>query len=226
MRTFVGLLFLAIFVLILIPGDSIHATEQPYFPLISGMYSSYVQWSGSADVFYNVVGSEDYYGREAWAILRGYVHTFSSQYFEFYSIGADGDLLYHGRRSMNSNGVLFEQVLDPPLRVIDMPAAEGQSWTDTPTVSRYNDGILVEAEVYSYTGQIVALAAPVTVPAGEFVTLEVSGDWAFGTSEHYWFADGTGLIKYEDDSGLSLSLWGPVVAQESSSWGSVKALYR
>ena len=56
------------------------------------MYSPYIQWSNSADVFYNVVGSEEHYGQDVWAVLRGYDHTFTSRYFELYSIGADGDV--------------------------------------------------------------------------------------------------------------------------------------
>ena len=226
MRMGYGFFYLLIFAVGCTSCRSAAAADEPYFPLVPGMYSPYIQWSNSADVFYNVVGSEEHYGQDVWAVLRGYDHTFTSRYFELYSIGADGDVLYHGRRSTTVGGALFEQVYEPPLRILDMPAVAGRSWTDTPTVYSYSDGVLIETEEFSYVGHIVGTESPVTVPAGDFTALEVTGIWDFGRSTRYWFSRGTGLVRTEVSDGLILALWAPVVAEDARSWGSLKALYR
>ena len=204
---------------------SANANENSYFPLTAGMYSPYTNGFGPLDVFLNVLGVEDFYGRDAWVIMRGNPYGFEP-FYEVYSIAADGDVLYHGRRFTSGDGVLFEHVIVPPNRIIDMPVFGGKSWADSAKVYRYQDGALVEIEDgFTYSGQIVNTESPVDVPAGSFMALEVTGDWGGGATR-YWFAEETGIVQMEKPNGTIESLTGPVVADEQHSWGAVKALYR
>ncbi len=204
---------------------SANANENLYFPLTAGMYSPYTTGFAPLDLFLNVLGVEDYHGCNAWVIMRGNPYGFEP-YFEVYSIAADGDVLYHGRRFTSGEGVLFESVIVPPNRIIDMPVFAGKSWADNSAVYRYQDGVLVDhQEGFTYSGQIVNTESLVEVPAGTFMALEATGDWGDGVTR-YWFAEETGMVQVERPNGITESLAGPVVANEKHTWGAVKALYR
>lgn len=219
--------FLLVFLFNSASFSSLVASDNPYFPLVEGLYSPYTQWSGGVDVYYNVVGIEEFYGENVWVVLRGDTHGLSSSFYEFYSIAADGDVLHHGRRSTTTNGQVSDQVLEPPRRILEMPIVADQTWSDTIAIHRYLDGVLEETVGgYSYSGHIVAIDSPVSVPAGNYSALEVTGEWSGGATDRYWFAEDEGLLRFEGGTGLTLSLWGAVLSNESQTWGSLKALFR
>lgn len=224
MRVLQGILVFLCFVFVPASSRLAHASENPYFPLVPGLYSPYTA-GDTIDIFYNVIGTEEFYGHTVWVVMREVVWS-GRHILEIYSTDTDGDVLYHGRRSVDTAGVLIDQVFNPPIRIIDMPVLVGKSWVDNTVVSRYQDGILFETEEgLTYSGRIVAIDIPIDVPAGSFSTLEIAGDWGSGATR-YWFAQDIGTVRLERPGGGTESLAGPVVAIEQLSWGSVKSLYR
>ncbi len=132
----------------------------------------------------------------------GHLHTTDSE----------GRVWYHGWLNSGTGAwVLFDQ----PLLYIDAPLAIGSTW-DTWTDSPFG--------FYQVRGECVAVEL-VSVPAGTFECYHVHySESYFDITEEYdhWYCDGVGLIQFDDHQLLP----GYVTPVESSTWSSVKELFR
>jgi hypothetical protein len=214
------------------------AQTNSYFPLEPGLHYSFTShMAGSPMEFMTVVGTEQFYGREVWAVQVNYFDTTDSR-IEFYSIGSDGDVFFHGLRLTESGGDLVEIVNTPPYRILDMPVSLGKTWADSYSWMTYINGVENETVPgFTFNGEIIATDSPVTVPAGSFSAVE-----AAGAVEHisgvipiqrsvYWLVKDIGPVRRDNSTdgqpeGYSELLWSLPVAQENQSWGSVKAIFR
>lgn len=213
------------------------AQSNPYFPLEAGLHHSYTpEMEGSPVGFATVIGTEEVHGRDVWVIQWNYT-TVPGYRFEFYSIAADGDLLFHGTRGRNTGLDLVEYLATPPFRVLDMPFAAGHTWTDLYAVDYYNNGTYESTTPgYSYNGEIIGTDFPMAVPAGSFSALVVASvtlvDGGVLTQRtDYYFGMDVGILRrdasIDGQPGVRTELlWSLPLAEEAYTWGSVKALFR
>ena len=209
-------------------SQSAWAGDNPLFPLNKGAYSKFATPSGVYDEYSLVVGEENYYGQDVWVVKYEYETGIGGPHYDFFSIADDGDVLHHGSRFTQS-GSMIENVLEPPVRLIDAPIISGKSWTDEFTLTRYVDGSIdVVQENHQQYGRIESVDVLISVPAGDYATVEVFNSPIRKSPPQirYWFSEGVGIVKKTYPGNVERLLMAPVVQSDSKSWGSVKALFR
>ena len=223
-------------VLLTIAPGSLRAGSNEYFPLTAGSLTQWVSESGgSPSATQLVVGETTYHGRQVWAIEVCCNSRLTEPATDYFSIAADGDVLYHGQRLVDAQtGTTHDLLYDPPLRYIEAPLVAGRSWTDTVERSVFEDGVLASTTPdYTRTAEVVEQDASISVPAGEFIALHLSHSETMlggGLSRvETWFAAGIGAVHGERfHDGVrqgSSSLWEAPTPNESKSWGLLKAAF-
>ena len=213
------------------------AQSNPYFPLEQGLHHTYTStMEGSPEKFVTVTGHEVLYGREVWALQWNYSAS-PDFLIDFYSIAADGDVLFHGTRGRNSENDIVEYIATPPFRIIDMPFSTGHTWTDLYVVDYYRN-FTHEYTIpeYRYQGEIIGDDFPMTVPAGSFEALVVGGVTLVGgggltVRTDYFFAIDVGILRRDSridgqPGETTELLWSVPLEEDTRSWGDLKALFR
>lgn len=213
------------------------AQSNPFFPLEPGLNHTYTSdMEGSPETFATVLGTEVVYGQDVWVIQWNYSDRPDYRY-ELFSFADDGDVLFHGTRGRNSGLDLVDYIANPPFRILDMPFSAGHTWTDLYEVDYYQNGIY-ESTIpgYSYNGEIIGTDFPMAVPAGSFTALVVASvtlvdSGVLTQRTDYYFAMDVGILRRDSSidghPGVTTELlWSVPLAEETYSWGSVKALFR
>ena len=238
MRFIFGVMAVFVFSLGFFALQPAGAQTNPYFPLESGLHCTFTsEMSGSPELYVTVTGTEQFYGQTVWAVQYNYAINMDYR-IDFYSIGSDGDVFFHGLRTIGDLSEVVETVIEPPFCILDMPASPGKTWNNAYSWTNYIDGVLDDSlDGFMFMGEILDTASDVTVPAGSFTGIEVAGVSIHDSGlipaafSDYWFADGIGPVRRDsytlaDPEGYVEMMWSVPLAQEEQSWGSVKALFR
>lgn len=138
---------------------------------------------------------------------------------DMFRVDASGDVTLASVEYEDNSGVAYSWVYSPALKFIDDPLSVGNSWT--------NSGIAAGATTESFQHRcVVERAETVTVPMGTFETLvlvetDVQNTHHDGT---YYLAREWGPVVLPGGFKLVYAHW--TIGVESTSWGSVKALFR
>ena len=217
------------------PGST--RAEPVYLPLSVGDSWSYEAGEGIGEIL-TVIGTRDLLGATV-SVIDYSESTNNDSLENYWTREGDGDVLLWGFMREESGGFGYAYV--PPVCWIDAPVFVGKTWRCTSMVYELPSEVplalplVVELEV-TWEG-------PVTVPAGTFFSIGISGSTSMpalarmhdlaldgrslGTrpSTVYWYSDGVGEVQYDLDALYQLSSYG-VAPVEAVTWGRIKGLYR
>ena len=204
--TFYKNITMVVAVLVVLVSSTAVAIE--YFPSEDGPVFNYP----SGTVTIHPYASGFFTRQSSWANI-----TYSSQGF---LINPDGDVLLSSLAWGSSSAPdLTIHSFEPDLTYLDFPLEKSKMWTSTGIESDTWAGPIREVTLVG----IVNGRETVTVEAGTFevmsVTLYYYYDYVLDRTEVLWLHAQLGPVN-------ELRSWSGIVPTQSTSWGSIKSLYR
>jgi hypothetical protein len=205
------------------------AAGADYWPLTPGATFEYASGSGSCSVDILVGTIPDwFYG---WICRRS--HLYSDWVSDYFTTDANGDVLWGGYDiTLGGEYPDFEHWMFSPSPVfLDLPLAVGKQWQcETLAMYVYAEHVVV---TYPATFQFTVTGAEtISTPAGDFETLVLEVLVLFTGLQPATMTRSINHVHHlhrnlgpVDAGSYLLTGWTGVVANESATWGEVKALY-
>jgi hypothetical protein len=215
----------------------------PLLPLELGNHWDYVGISGAHQVE-TITGTETILGRTVF--VKSYAEGLDAGLENFWLTGPGGEVMLAGFDTHDGLGLAY----DPPITVCGGAPSLGDTWpTHTTAYNLADMSVFATIDITFSALEEVTL----TVPAGTFdcigvgqvayatsperariasrgLTLDgrqVAGTRiAASTSARDWFSPGVGDVQYITNDTFQLASYGTATPALTSTWGTLKALYR